>query len=136
MTRESQVMELQHRVAQLERENQRLQDERTYTVERFVEVPPPDYRKLQIRCHEASEEIHDLQNRCKILEHVLCYGEISPMPQIIREYKSMSTFYLQQLAKKIEFYRLSSCERSELLNFLEYLHSVTRDVEEMLLVND
>lgn len=136
MTRKSQVMELQRRVTQLEQENQRLQDERTYTVERFVEVPPPDYRDLQIRCHAASEEIHDLQNRCKILEHVLCYGEISPMTQIIRDYKAMSTFYLQHLAREINFYRLSRCERSEFLNFLEYLRSVTRDVEEMLLVQD
>ena len=83
-----------------------------------------------------SEDVESLQNRCKMLEHILCYSEISPMSQIIRDYKSMSTFYLQYLTKEINFYRLSRCERLELLNFLEYLHSVTRDVEEMLLVND
>ena len=124
-------MELQRRVAQLELENQRLQDERTYTVERFVEVPPPDYQELKNKCCAMSEDVESLQNRCKMLEHILCYSEISPMSQIIRDYKSMSTFYLQYLTKEINFYRLSRCERLELLNFLEYLHSVTRDVEEM-----
>ena len=89
---------------------------------------PSDYRKLQIRYHETSAEIQDLQNQCNILEHILCYSEIYPMSQIIQDYKAMSTFYLQHLAKEINFCRLSRCERSELLNFLEYLHSVTRGV--------
>lgn len=136
MTKESQITELQIRVAQLERENLKLQSAKSRTVEYFLEVPPSDYQELKSECRAASEEVRDLQNRCKIMEHLLCCSEISPMSQIIREYKSMSTFYLQQLTKEIEIYRASVKERGELLNFLDYLRSVTRDVEEMLLVQD
>ncbi len=75
-----------------------------------------------------------LQNRCQILEHILCYSEISPMNVILKDFKSMSDFYLHQLAKEVEIYRLSSDERSNLLDFLDYLRSATRELEDMLLV--
>ena len=39
-----------------------------------------------------------------------------------------------QLAKEVEIYRASSKERAELLQFAEYLHSVTNEIEEMLIV--
>ena len=48
--------------------------------------------------------------------------DISLMPHIIEEYKAMSTYYLQQLMKEIEIYRISSEERSVLMDFLEYLN--------------
>ena len=64
----------------------------------------------------------------------MSYSEISPMTQIIKEYKSMSTFYLQQLTKEIEIYRFSSEERAALLDFFEYLRAVTKDVENMVIV--
>lgn len=121
---------------QLERENLELQNAKTCIVERFVEVPPPDYLQLKNKCRAMSEDVESLQNRCNILEHILSYSEISPMPQILRDYKSMSTFYLQQLAKEMEIYRVSAEERTELLDFLNYLRAVTHDVEEMLLVQD
>lgn len=73
-----------------------------------------------------------LQNRCQILEHILCYSEISPMNDTIKNFKSISDFYLRQLAKDVEIYRLSSDERSQLLDFLDYLHSVTHEIENML----
>lgn len=75
-----------------------------------------------------------LQRRCQILEHILSYSEISPMPAIINDFKAVSDFYLLQLVKEIEIYRLSSDERSQLLAFLDYLHSATREIEDMLFV--
>lgn len=75
-----------------------------------------------------------LQNRCQFLEHILCYSEISPMNNIIKDFEFMSDFYLHQLAKEIEIYRFSSDERSQLLDFLSYLRSVTREIEDMLFV--
>lgn len=81
-----------------------------------------------------SNEFLILNNRCRILENILYYADISPMPSIIKDFKSMSDFYLHQLVKEIEFYRFSSPERSQLLDFLHYLHSVTHEIEDMLFV--
>ena len=80
------------------------------------------------------DELQFLQRRCRILENILSYGDISPVPSIIKDFKSMSDFYLHQLVKEIEFYRFSSPERSQLLDFLHYLHSVTHEIEDMLFI--
>lgn len=92
---------------------------------------------LQNTIEQLQNEIvclKDENNRCRILEHILRYGEISPMSNIIEEYKSMSSFYLQQLIKEVEIYRSSSFERSQLFDFLNYLRSVTREIEDILIV--
>ena len=56
------------------------------------------------------------------------------MSQIIKEYKSMSNFYLTQLVTEIEIYRFNSEERSKLLEFVDYLYSVTNEIEDLLLI--
>ena len=91
---------------------------------------------MQQQCLAVADDLESLKNRCRVLEHILSYSEISLMTQIIKEYKSMSTFYLQQLTKEIEIYRISSEERAAMLDFLSYLKSVTCDIEEMLMVED
>ena len=68
--------------------------EKSHTVEKFVETLPPYYQKLQNQCLAVADELEFLRNRCRVLEHLLSYSEISPMAQTIKEYKSMSTFYL------------------------------------------
>lgn len=75
-----------------------------------------------------------LQNRCQILEHILYYSEISPMNNVIEDFKFLADFYLHQLAKEVEIYRFSSDERSQLLDFVDFLHSSAREIENMLLV--
>lgn len=82
----------------------------------------------------SDNSLNFLQRRCQILEHILAYSEISPMSHIINDFKSVSDFYLLQLVKEIEIYRLSSDERSQLLDFLNYLHSATREIEDMLFI--
>ena len=136
MSQALQISELKKEMEKLRAENSRLQAEKTRTVERIVEVPQPDYKKLQQQCLAVADDLESLKNRCRVLEHLLSYSEISPMTQIIKEYKSMSTFYLQQLTKEIEIYRISSEERPAMLDFLNYLRSVTREIEEMMLVED
>ena len=136
MNQSSKIAELKSEIEKLRNENLRLKSEKSHEVEKFVEVVPQDYHKLQNQCLAVADELESLRNRCRVLEHILSYSEISPMAQIIREYKSMSTFYLQQLTKEIEIYRISSEERSAMLDFLSYLRSVTRDIEEMLMVED
>ena len=88
-------------------------------------------------CAQLQNEITRLRNeknRCHILEHILRYGEISPMSNIIHDFKSMSDFYMHQLVKEIEIYRSSADERSQLIDFLNYLRSVTREIEDILIV--
>ncbi len=136
MSQALQIAELKNEIEELRKENLRLQSEKSRTVEKIIEVAPLDYQKLQQQCLSVADDLESLRNRCRVLEHILSYSEISPMTQIIKEYKSMSTFYLQQLTKEIEIYRISSEERAAMLDFLSYLRSVTREIEEMMLVED
>ena len=124
MSEENQMMELKKEIVKLKCENLHLQEEK-YCLEKIIEAPPPDYG-----------EVNTLKMRCKALEKILRYSNISPMPQIIEEYKSMSTYYLQQLMKEIEIYRINSKERRALFDFLEYLNYVEEDIKEMLLVEN
>ncbi len=86
--------------------------------------------QLQIEIAHLKNE----KNRCHILEHILRYGEISPMSGIIYDFKSMSDFYMRQLVKEIEIYRSSADERSQLIDFVNYLHSITHEIEDILVV--
>ena len=104
------------------------------TAERIVEVPPPDYNYLKEKSRMDSKQIEELKKRCDTLERILAHCDISPMTQIIKEYKSMSNFYLLQLLKEVEIYRTSADGRSELKDFVDYLHSVTEEIEEMLMI--
>ena len=73
----------------------------TPSVERIIEVYPPDYVTLKNQVKDDSKKISDLQKRCRSLEHMLAFCDISPMDHIIHDYKSMSDFYLAQLTKEI-----------------------------------
>lgn len=109
-------------------------EEKLSVSKQIVEVPPSDYLSLKKKIQSDSELIYQLEQRCHTLEHILAYCEISPMSQIIKEYKSMSNFYLTQLVTEIEIYRFNSEERSKLLEFVDYLYSVTNEIEDLLLI--
>ena len=134
MAHDSNVKNFQDKTFKLVSENLHLEEEKPSVTERIVEVPPPDYQSLKKKNQLDSQLIHQLQHRCHTLEHILAHCDVSPMSNIIREYKSMSDFYLLQLIKEVEIYRVSSNERSELLDFVNYLHSVTSEIEDMLIV--
>ena len=108
----------------------------TPSVERIIEVYPPDYVTLKNQVLDDSKKISDLQKRCRSLEHMLAFCDISPMDHIIHDYKSMSDFYLAQLTKEIAIYRYSEDERAKLFAFIDYLRSITKEIEDMLLVDD
>ena len=80
VTEKSRIMELEKEIVHLKCENLHLQEEK-YCIEKIIEAPPPN-----------NEEVNLLKMRCKALEKILRYSDISPMPQIIEEYKSMSTY--------------------------------------------
>ena len=110
--------------------------ENSPNVERIIEVYPSDYATLKKQVQADSKRISDLQNRCHSLEHLLAFCDISPMAHIIHDYKSMSDFYIAQLTKEIAIYRYSEEERAKLLDFINYLRSITHELEDMLLVKD
>ncbi|MBQ3444145.1 MAG: hypothetical protein IJG33_12975 [Selenomonadaceae bacterium] len=134
MAHDSNVKELQDKIFKLASDNLHLEENEPPVIEKIVEVPPPDYQTLKKKTKLDSQLIHQLQHRCHTLEHMLANCDISPMSNIIKEYKSMSDFYLLQLIKEVEIYRVSSNERSELLDFVNYLHSVTSEIEDMLII--
>lgn len=121
---------------QLHLEFSHLKSKDNRVIEHFIEVSPPDYPALKNDYQLALNNTKLLQDRCQLLERLLRSVEISPMSNIIEDYKSMSTFYLRQLVKEIEIYRTSADERSQLLDFLNYLRSVTREIEEILIVDN
>ena len=121
---------------QLHFEFSHLKNKDTRIIEHFLEVYPPDYLALENNYQLALNNVKLLQDRCQLLERLLRSVEVSPMSNIIEEYKSMSTFYLRQLVKEIEIYRASTDERSQLIDFLAYLRSVTREVEELLIIDE
>ena len=136
MVSHSDFHKLQDTISKLQLEISHLKNEKNCVVERFVDVQPPDYLALKNNCQIAVNEVKILKNRCHILEHILKHGQISPLTNLIADYKSMSNFYLRQLVKEIEVYRASADERSHLLDFLNYLRSVTHEVEELLIVDE
>lgn len=76
----------------------------------------------------------DNKQRCLFLEHILNYGQISPMDNIISEFKSISSVYLSQLANEVNIYRSSSKERTELIDFAHFLHNLSHEIEDMLII--
>ena len=105
-------------------------------IEHIIEVYPPDYVALKEKIKADSKKIADLQHRCHSLKHILAFGDISAMTQIIQNYKSISDFYITQLAKEIEIYRFSEDNRAESIDFVNYLRSSANDIEEMLLIDN
>ena len=85
MSQSLQFSELKDEVDKLRIENLCLQAEKTRTVEKIVEVTPKDYQKLRQQCLAVADDLESLKNRCRVLEHIWSYSEISPMTQIIKE---------------------------------------------------
>ena len=134
MSLESQLASLNDKVAQLESENARLKAEKSNIVERIIEIPPSDYKNIKDELHISSDQNRLLQNRCLALEHLLLFNDGLPSANIIQDFKAISQLYLIQLAKEIEIYRFCADERTNLLDFLDYLRSVTQEIEDMIFV--
>ena len=131
---ESRLALLNDKIAKLEAENSRLKAEKVKTVERIIEVPPSDYNTVKSELSTSSNQNVLLKNRCLALEHLLLFNDGSPSAHIIQDFKAISQLYLVQLAKEIEIYRFCSDERANLLDFLDYLRSVTEEIEDMIFV--
>lgn len=121
MTPELQLQLLNEKIALLEYENLRLKAESNNSV---------DNDELD----SSSRQIQMLRQRCLNLERLILFGDISSVPHVVHDFKAMTQFYLLQLAKEIEIYRFCPEERTEVLDFLKYLRSVTQEIEDMVFV--
>ena len=121
MAHELQVDLLNERIALLEYENLRLKAESQNSV---------DNDDL----NSSSQQIKMLRQRCLNLERLILFSDISSVPHVVHDFKAMAHFYLLQLAKEIEIYRLCPEERAEVLDFLKYLRSITQEIEDMVFV--
>jgi ribonuclease HIII len=131
---ESQLALLNDKISQLEAEISRLKSEKRKTKEQIIEVPPSDYNSLKKEIATSSRQNQFLQSRCCALEHLLLFNDGSPSEHIIQDFKAISQLYLLHLAKEVEIYRFCAEERANLIDFLDYLHSVTQEIEDMIFV--
>lgn len=101
--------------------------EKNNLTEQTIEMPLSEYQSL-------NHQLNFLLQRCSSLERLLLFSDISSVPRVVHDFRAMSQFYLLQLAKEIESYRFCPDERAELIDFLDYLHSVTHEIEDLLLI--
>lgn len=131
---ESQLALLFDKISQLEDENLRLKATQSKTVTQFIEVPPSDYHSIKNELATSSHQNILLQNRCCALEHLLLFNDGAPSEHIIQDFKAISQLYLLHLAKEAEIYRFCAEERANLIGFLDYLRSVTQEIEDIIFV--
>lgn len=81
----------------------------------------------------SSDELQLCKQHCLFLEHLIQFGQVSPMDNIIVDFKSLSSLYLSQLANEINIYRSSSKERAELIDFAHFLRDISLEIENMLI---
>ena len=131
---ESQLALMSARITRLENENIRLKAEKSRIIERVVEITPTDYDSLKEKLLFSSKQVEVLNQHCLALEHLILFNDGSPSAHIIHDFKAITQLYLIQLAKEIEIYRFCEDERSNLIDFLEYLRSVTQEIEDMIFI--
>ena len=105
---------LKIKIKQLEAEKESWLQEKVYTVQEIKKVEPPDYQENKIK-------IIQLEKKCKSLEKILHYGNISPVTNLIDEYQTMSKKYLREIAGELEYYIVSTDERQALIMFIDYI---------------
>ena len=81
----------------------------------------------------STDDFKLCKQQCLFLEHLIQFGQVSPMDNIIADFKSLSSLYLSQLANEINIYRSSSKERAELIDFAHFLRDISREIEDMLI---
>ena len=101
----------------------------------FRNVEKPFHTKFSRKSFVIfSKQIEILNQHCVALEHLILFNDGLPAAHIIHDFKAITKLYLIQLAKEIEIYRFCADERENLIDFLEYLRSVTQEIEDMIYI--
>jgi len=96
------------------------------------EIPSAEFSTMKKRYQENIQRVEELEEKCKMLEDALKYGEVTSLSRMILEYQSMSVGYLEHISKEMHIYRYSYEERQRGLEFIEYLRQVASELERLL----
>ena len=96
------------------------------------EIPPAEYEAVVKKSAENEQRARELEEKCKLLEGALTYGEVTSLIKQITEYQAVSTGYLELISKEIQIYRFSYEERQKGLEFIGYLRNVADELEELM----
>lgn len=99
---------------------------------RIRELPPVEYEAMMKKSAENEEKARALEERCKLLEDALKYGEVTTLSRQITEYQAVSVGYLEQISQEMQIYRYSYEERQKGLELVEYLRQVAGELERLL----
>ena len=99
---------------------------------RIRELPPAEYEAMMKKSAENEEKARALEERCKLLEDALKYGEVTTLSRQITEYQAVSVGYLEQISQEMQIYRYSYEERQKGLELVEYLRQVAGELERLL----
>ena len=99
---------------------------------RVQEIPPAEYMAIKKRYKENVQRVEELEEKCRMLEDALKYGEITTLSRMIMEYQAMSVSYLEHISKEMQIYRYSYEERQQGMEFIKYLRQVASELEGLL----
>ena len=96
------------------------------------EIPSAEYTAIKKRYRENVQRVEELEEKCRMLEDALKYGEVTTLSRLIMEYQAMSVSYLEHIFKEMQIYRYSYEERQRGMEFIEYLRQVAAELEGLL----
>ncbi len=96
------------------------------------EIPSAEIYAIKKRYKENVQKVEELEEKCKMLEEALKYGEVTSLSRMIMEYQAMSVSYLEHISKEMQIYRYSYEERQRGMEFIEYLRQVAAELEGLL----
>ncbi|SDZ77905.1 hypothetical protein [Selenomonas ruminantium] len=99
---------------------------------RVQEIPPAEYTAIKKRYKENVQRVEELEEKCRMLEDALKYGEVTTLSRMIMEYQAMSVSYLEHISKEMQIYRYSYEERQQGMEFISYLRNVAFELEGLL----
>ena len=115
-----------------EKANKQKYPEAEPKVIRVQEIPSAEYMAIKQRYKENVQRVEELEEKCRMLEDALKYGEITTLSRMIMEYQAMSVSYLEHISKEMQIYRYSYEERQQGIEFIKYLRQVASELEGLL----
>ena len=88
---------------------------------------------LQAENDDLKKQVAKLEDENAKLDYIITNGNISSIEDIVSNFKSVAKDHLSKLTRELCRYHASSDERQCLLEFLEYLNFVIKELEKFLI---